>query len=351
MSAPSSPYQPYASSHANPQGPGDARPTALQILEDCNAIGNLKNKSILITGASSGIGVATAAALYQTGAQLFLTARDTNKLEQVIDCIVASTSSQSARPEAVEMRLESLASVRKGAQLVRSQTHSLNIIICNAGVMFVPQDTTEDGFEMHLGVNHFAHFLLFQELKPLLCQGAKEFGHLSRVVMVSSSGHRFSDILFDDVNFERNKYDAVVAYGQSKTANIYMATALTQRHAKDGIIGLSLHPGVIMETDIRRHMSDEAVKKLHDQTDPRLVKSTAQGIATTVWAAVSPYFEDVTNGGRYLSDVGECSPLDPNVKLAVGASGYAPHVHDEGKADRLWELSCEAVGMPNVAER
>lgn len=350
MSAPSSPYQPYASSHLNPQGPGDARPTALQILEECNAIGNLRNKSILITGASSGIGVATAAALYQTGAQLFLTARDTTKLEQVVDSIVADPSSQSPRPKAVEMRLESLASVRKGAQLVRSQTPSLNIIICNAGLMFVPQEVTEDGFEMHLGVNHFAHFLLFQELKPLLSRGAKTSGHLSRVVMVSSSGHRFSDISFDDMNFERSKYDAVVAYGQSKTANIYMATALTRRHAKDGIIGLSLHPGVIMETDIRRHMSDEAVKTLHDQTDPRLVKSTEQGIATTVWAAVSPHFEDIANCGRYLSDVGECSPLDPNVKLAVGASGYAPHVYDEGKAGRLWELSCEAVGMLNVAE-
>lgn len=212
--------------------------------------------------------------------------------------------------------------------------------------MFVPHETTRDGFEMHIGVNHFAHFLLFQQLKALLAQGAKESKSLSRVIMVSSSGHRFSDIIFDDMNFERSTYDAVAAYGQSKTANIYMATALMRRHAQDGIIGLSLHPGVIMDTHIRRHMSDEAVKRLHDQTDPCLVKSTEQGIATTVWAAVSPHFNDVANGGRHLSDVGECAPLIPDIKLAVVASGYAPHVYDAEKADKLWELSCKAVGIP-----
>jgi NADPH:quinone reductase-like Zn-dependent oxidoreductase len=89
MNIPSPPYQPYASVHKDPQGPGDARPTAHQILEDCNAISNLANKSILITGASSGIGIATAKAFYKTGAQLYLTARDVPKMEQIIDDIVA----------------------------------------------------------------------------------------------------------------------------------------------------------------------------------------------------------------------------------------------------------------------
>lgn len=342
------PYQPYASSHIDPQGPGDSRPTAQQILEDCNAIGNLTTKSILVTGASSGLGITTAAALYRTGAQLYLTSRDILKMERIIDDIVAEETSTSPnsfpRPRSVVMHLDSLASIREAAKTVRSQTQTLNAIICNAGVMFVPHDLTKDGFEAHLGVNHLAHFLLFQELKQLLILGAAQSKSLSRVVCVSSSGHRFSGINFEDINFDRSKYDDVVAYGQSKTANIYMASTLSKLHESDGIIGLSLHPGVIMETDVRRYMSEEAVAKLHSQTDLRQVKSAEQGIATTVWATVSPYFDDVSRGGRYLSDVGECFPMEPNIERAVGASGYAAHAYDGAKADRLWAWSCKAVG-------
>lgn len=344
----STPFQPYASSHIDPQGPGDSRPTAQQTLEDCNAIGNLTQKSILITGASSGLGVATAAALYRTGAQLYLTSRNIPKMERVIDDIVAEHSPTSRtsfpRPRSVEMHMDSFTSIREAAKIVSSQTQTLNAIICNAGVMFVPHEQTKDGFEAHLGVNHLAHFLLFQELKKLLVSGAAQSKSLSRVVCVSSSGHRFSGINFDDINFDQHEYDSVVAYGQSKTANIYMASTLSQLHKSDGIIGLSLHPGVIMETDVRRYMSEEAVEKLHSQTDLRQVKSAEQGVATTVWATVSPYFEDVSRSGRYLSDVGECSPMDPNMERAVGASGYVAHAYDEAKADMLWTWSCKAVG-------
>jgi NAD(P)-dependent dehydrogenase (short-subunit alcohol dehydrogenase family) len=342
-------YQPYTASHIDAQGPGDSRPTAQQILEDSNAIGNLTKKSILITGASSGLGIVTAAALYRTGAQLYLTTRDLPKMEQVIDGIVAEYTPAAAtsfpRPISVKLHMDSFKNVREAAKSVRSHTHTLNAIICNAGVMFVPHEPTEDGFEAHLGINHLAHFLLFQELKQLLIAGAAESKSLSRVVCVSSSGHRFSGIDFDDINFDRKEYDAVVAYGQSKTANIYMASTLSRLHKAEGIISLSLHPGVIMDTDVRRYMSEEAVANLHSQTDLRQVKSAEQGVATTVWAAVSPYFEDVSRSGQYLSDVGECPPMDPNVKRAVGASGYAAHAYDEAKAGRLWAWSCKAVDL------
>lgn len=185
--------------------------------------------------------------------------------------------------------------------------------------MFVPHEPTKDGFETHLGVNHPAHFLLIHELKQIFILGAAQSKSLSRVVCVNSSGHLFSGINFDDINFDRSEYDAVVAYGQSKTAIIYMTSTISQLYKTYGIIGLSLHPGMIMETHVRRYMSEEAVANLHNQTDPRQVKSAEQGVATTVWATVSPYFDDVSRGGRYLSDVEECSPMGPNIERAVGA--------------------------------
>lgn len=117
MPAPTTPYQPYADAHTKPSGPGDARPTALQIVKDCDAVGKLKGKTVLITGCSSGIGIETARALYAAGATLFLTARDMSKLEEVIEEIVASSNPGDApRPQGIEMRLDSLASVRKGAE-------------------------------------------------------------------------------------------------------------------------------------------------------------------------------------------------------------------------------------------
>jgi NAD(P)-dependent dehydrogenase (short-subunit alcohol dehydrogenase family) len=346
MGPPQSPFQPYAASYSNPTGPGDARPTAKQVIADCKAVGSLTGKAIVVTGAASGIGVATAAALYETGAQLFLTARDVPKLEHVIDGIVsASRSTDVPRPIPVEMHLDSLASVRRAAASIRSQTGTLSIIINNAGIMFVPFEKTEDGFESHLAVNHLAHFLLFQELRPLLAKTTKESGVKSRVICVSSSGHRFSSILFDNLNFENGNYNSTIAYGQSKTANIHMADTLTRLYGNQGIIGLSLHPGVILNTDIYRHMSKEALEDLDSKRDHKQIKSLEQGAATTVWAAVSPHFEDVGNGGRYLSDVGECPPMDASKTGVVGVSGYAPHAYDVESADRLWELSCKAVGI------
>lgn len=130
MPAPTEPYQPYADVHVKPNGPGDARPTALQIVKDCNALGKLKGKTVLITGCSSGIGVETARALYAAGATLFLTARDMTKLEKVVGEIVeGAEASDVPRPQGVEMRLDSLASMRKGAaEFEKGSRGKLNIL-------------------------------------------------------------------------------------------------------------------------------------------------------------------------------------------------------------------------------
>ncbi|WPH04845.1 hypothetical protein R9X50_00774200 [Acrodontium crateriforme] len=360
MPAPTTPFQPYASLHTTLDGPGDARPTALQIIKDSNLLGSgLKGKSILITGCSSGIGVETARALYAAGATLYLTARDIPKLEKVIDDIVANPTGEAKdatfktaqgvpRPVTIELHLDSLAGVRKGiAEFEAKSKGELNILIENAGVMACPYNLTVDGLETQIGTNHFAHFVLFQAVKPLLLATAEKTNTLSRVVTVSSAGHRFGGINFDDIHYtaDPSKYSKWGAYGQSKTANIYLANAIHRRYGNKGLTALSVHPGGIM-TELGRHLDEADVKQLAPggwDDFAKIFKNPEQGAATTVWAAVSAHFDDVKNGGRYCADVGECGPAP--AEAAPGANGYAPHAYDEASEEKLWKLSCETVGI------
>ncbi|KAK0942222.1 hypothetical protein LTR29_006303 [Friedmanniomyces endolithicus] len=349
MPAPTTPFQPYAAVHKQTNGPGDARPTSLQIVEDSNLVGKLSSKTILITGCSAGIGVDTARALYETGAKLLLTARDVPKLNKIIDDIVANATHNKSgpRPEAIEIHLDSLASVRQGAEAIKSKSEGkLNILIANAGVMAAPLGKTAEGFESQIGTNHFAHFLLFQLLKPSLLQTAKDSGTLSRVITVSSSGHRMSSVRFEDMFWDKdpNSYNKWLGYGQSKTANVWMANAIHRRYADKGLIGLSLHPGAILTTDLKRHMVPEDYAPFGDMAlFEKMSKSASQGAATTVWAAVSPHFDDIANGGRYLDDVGESGPV--GVGAGVGDGGYAGWAYEEAGEERLWGVSCRAVGV------
>jgi len=140
--------------------------------------------------------------------------------------------------------------------------------------MFVPFTKVIDGLESHLAVNHLAHFLLFQELYLLLGRTAERSVTKSRVISVSSSGHHFSEILFDNLNFEReDSYDSIIAYGQSTTANIYMANSISRVYAQQNIVGLYVHPGVILGTDIYRHMSAESLISLDKKRERRHIKS------------------------------------------------------------------------------
>ena len=157
MAPPTDPYRPYLDSHKDPKGPGDARPDTIKILKDNDAIGALKGKTVLITGCSSGIGVETARAMYEAGATVFAAARDMKKLDGVIEDIVknAQFNKDGPKPQAVELHLDSLEGVRKGAEQFKQKSDKLNILINNAGVMAAPFGTTKDGLETQIGVNHF----------------------------------------------------------------------------------------------------------------------------------------------------------------------------------------------------
>ncbi|KAF1987943.1 NAD(P)-binding protein [Aulographum hederae CBS 113979] len=346
MPAPVSPFQPYASVHVKTNGPGDARPSSFQVVQDEKAIGALKGRTVLITGCSSGIGVETARALYETGATLFLTARDMPKLEKVIEEIVSTAkyNKDGPRPQPIEIDLSSLDSVRKGAADFKSKSKQLNILINNAGVMACPFGKTQDGFETQIGTNHFAHFLLFAEVKDLLLQSAKESGIPSRGINVSSAGHRAGGILFDNMNFENGGYEKFRSYGQSKTANIYMANSIHRHFADQGLHGLSLHPGAIM-TELARHMTAEDEKLFGPEGMKGLLpimKNPSQGAATTVWAAVSKRFDDADNGGRYLAEVGESGPVTEG-GMVPGGTGYCPHAYDEEAEEKLWKVTQEIL--------
>lgn len=343
MPAPSQPYQPYGSLHDHPQGPGDKRPTWEKILRDLELHDNqLAGKVFFITGCSGGLGLETARALHETGVDIFMTARKSKEgpTKEAIETI-RSNSHGKGRLKMIMMDLASLTSVRAGVETFLELSSTLNGLILNAGIMMCPKGTTEDGFETHMGTNHFGHFLLFKLLQDtLLASATKE--HASRVVLVSSNGHYNSGIRFNDMNWENDAYQPLPAYGQSKTANIYMASSIERHFGRKNLHATSVHPGGIYETGIARYQTEESIGDDFDWDSLRtLLKSTAQGAATTVWAAVAPHFND--NGGVYLADVGECGPAVKGANQA--AAGYVEHTYDEVAEERFWALSHELLKL------
>ncbi|KAK2015920.1 short chain dehydrogenase [Colletotrichum eremochloae] len=326
----------YATAHGNPQGPGDARPTALQVVEDEGLVGKLGGTVVLITGANAGIGLETARAVHATGATLFLTARDANKAQQAIDGVRNGPGPKSDAPiHTIELRLDSLASVRSAAADFLSRSSKLNVLILNAGVAITPEGRTEDGFETQFGTNHLGHFLLFQLLKPaLLASSTSQFQ--SRVISVSSKAHYRSNICLDDINFEKETYDPWIAYARSKTANIFFAKELEKRYGSQGLHALSLHPGVIATNLLQYAPQDEADALMNSEAMKPVIKSIPQGAATTTYAALSPEWEG--RGGKYLSDLVEQGP-------SADRTGYAQWIDDEKLSKELWEKSNELVGF------
>ncbi|KAL9594893.1 MAG: hypothetical protein Q9219_006770 [cf. Caloplaca sp. 3 TL-2023] len=326
----------YADVHARQNGPGDARPTALDIVMDEGLEGKLSDKAVLITGCSSGIGIETAKAMAATGAKVFCTVRDVNKGEAALAGIL-----KPGQVELIEMDLNSLESVRQAAKDVLSKTQTLNVLINNAGIMAVPEIVkTADGFESQFGTNHLAHFLLFQLLKPtILASSTPEMN--SRVICLSSSGHRGGPVQIGNYNFEKGGYSPWGAYGNSKSANIYMANEIERRHGNQGLHGLSVMPGGI-KTGLQGFVSD-AIWETPGVKE--MMKSPAQGASTTVYAALSKDWEG--KGGRYLEDCAESPPVAPDAGST--AVGYAPYAYDEKDAKQLWVDSCQMVGVADDA--
>jgi NAD(P)-dependent dehydrogenase (short-subunit alcohol dehydrogenase family) len=260
--------------------------------------------------------------------------RDLAKGKRAADTIRATIPD--ARLELRELDLASLASVRACADQLLAEGKPLHLLIANAGIMACPQGVTEDGFETQFGTNHLGHFVFVNRLLPLVLAGAP-----SRIVVLSSSGHRFSDVDLEDPGFERTPYDPWVAYGRAKTANALFAVALDARLRARGVRATSVHPGGI-QTELGRHMTPQTLQALTNRVSNQQGtfkwKTIPQGAATTVWAAVVADSAEI--GGRYCEDchVAELT-TDP-----VAMAGVRAHALDPAKAEALWSKSEELVG-------
>ncbi|KAF3921763.1 hypothetical protein AA313_de0200577 [Arthrobotrys entomopaga] len=327
-----SPDSKYYSVHVTPRGVNDARPTALSIIHDENLEGKWPDKTILITGGNAFIGAETTRALHATGATIYITVRDTAKGQEAITEIMKSDPSNQASIHMITMHLDDLTSVRQGAiEFLQQSGNKLNLLICNAGVMATPYGLTKDGFETQFATNYLSHFLLFQLLKPaLLASSTPEYN--SRVIMLASESHRQGEVNFDDYTF-KSGYHPIKAYGQAKTAEMYMANTIDRRFGNAGLHALSVHPGAI-HSNITAHVRKIAEPMWQIPSVKAREKSAAQGAATSVYAAVSKEWEG--KGGRYLSNCMEMGPFQGKEGIEVMDEGYAAWVYDEAKQDRLW---------------
>ena len=306
---------------------------AAEIAEDHDLTG----RTVVITGAATGIGIETAKALAAAGAEVTIAVRNREAGEKAAAGINADIGAERVKVGALD--LSDLASV---AGFVSAWGDApLNVLINNAGVMACPQSYTANDLEMQVGTNHFGHFLLGVGLTRALMNGAEE-GRSARLVSLSSSGHRRGGINWDDVHYRTRPYDKWESYGQSKTANALFAVGYHKRFADLGITANSVMPGGIM-TPLQRHMAREEMIALGWMNAEGVVregfKTPAQGASTSVWAAIGSELEGV--GGLYLENLAQAVPFDP----ADPYQGVMPHALDPESAERLWALSEDTTGV------
>ncbi|XP_061414468.1 retinol dehydrogenase 13-like isoform X1 [Lethenteron reissneri] len=289
----------------------------------CRSLARMDGKTVVITGANTGIGKETAVDLARRGARVVLACRDEGKAQAAAD----EVRQRSGNSDVVVERLDlaSLASVREFSRRLHDTEKRLDVLVNNAGLMRCPKWKTEDGFEMQFGVNHLGHFLLTNLVLDMLQKSAP-----SRVINVSSLAHTRGKIHFDDINLDQN-YNPGTSYNQSKLANVLFTRELARRLQGTGVTVNSLHPGVV-KTEVGRHVLDGVAAWKCAMLYPLvllLLKTPPQGAQTSIYCAVAEELEDVS--GLYFSD---CAPKD-----------VAPQGKDDDTARRLWELSARMVGM------
>lgn len=296
-----------------------------------------KGKHVIVTGANTGLGEETARALAAHGAIVTLTSRSVANGESAIAGIKAKHPD--AKVSLLQLDLGDLASVKKGAEAFIARGEPLHILINNAGVMACPRDLTKDGFETQFGVNHLGHFYFTKLLLDTLARsGTAE--EPARVVNLSSMGNYLfgpsEGIFFDDIDGSKN-YNSWVRYGQSKLANILFTREMDRRMKAENrnVISVSVHPGAILGTDLKRHMGlMNSLSMIWSLNSGMLIpaltdgyKTIATGSSTSVVAALSPTIE---RGLHYAN-------------CQVDTVKVHPRASDEALSKRLWEFSEELI--------
>lgn len=297
---------------------------------------DLTGKETIVTGGYSGIGYETARALAHAGARVVIAGRDPARGNRAVGELRAATDNEKIvfRP----LDLSSMRSVTTWARKHAATGKPLHILINNAGVMAPPLTRTAEGFESQFGVNHLAHHAFTVGLLPCLRAAAG-----ARVVCLTSSAHRRSDIHYQDPNYRHRPYDAWDAYGQSKTANALFTVAFAARFGTGRVTANAVMPGAI-HTPLQRHLSQTDLRERGwTDADGNLIaagwKTPQQGAATTVWAAVASELQSVS--GRYLEDCAIAEPWTDEGPMPRGR--HLPYALDKDNAERLWELSAQML--------
>lgn len=310
-----------------------ARSTGAEVL----AALELAGKTAIVTGGYSGLGLETTRALAAKGVTVIVPVRSPEK----------ATESLAGVPGPVRtapLDLADLGSVRAFADAMLRDLPRLDLLINNAGVMACPETRVGPGWEAQFGVNHMGHFALTKALLPLLGRTAG-----ARVVALSSTGHKISDIRWDDIQFRRDAYDKWKAYGQAKTANALFANALSRRLRDGGGLAFAVHPGGIF-TPLQRHLPKEemiALGWIGEDGEPSQLaragfKTPEQGAATTLWAATSPLLEG--KPGVYCEDCDVAAPTEIGSPMAR-YRGVNAHACSDESAERLWAISEELLAQ------
>jgi NAD(P)-dependent dehydrogenase (short-subunit alcohol dehydrogenase family) len=280
---------------------------------------DLHGKNVVVTGASSGIGLETARALAGKGARVIMVVRSEQRGEAAIAAIKLGVPD--ARLELVLGDLYSLAETRKAGAEIRTRIDKLDVLVNNAGLIHTTRALTGDGLEKTFALNHLAAFLISYELRDLLAAAAP-----ARIVTVSSMGHKFARVRWDDLPYCANGYSETRVYGNSKLCNIWFARESARRLAARGVTSNALHPGAVASNF---GASGSALYRIGTKIARPFLLTSEKGARTSIFLASAPEVSGVS--GEYFV---RCKPATPSREA-----------RDDASASRLWQLSEQLCGV------
>jgi NAD(P)-dependent dehydrogenase (short-subunit alcohol dehydrogenase family) len=274
-------------------------------------------KSVVITGASSGIGLETARVLASRGYRVIMVVRNQAKAEAARDAIVTATPGAAVDIVLADLYLQ--ADVRRAGAEIRSRFAPIDVLVNNAGLIHARRELTSDGIEKTFALNHIAAFLLTHELRDHIVEAG-------RVVTVSSGGHRFAVVRWDDLARQERWTNATLVYGASKLCNLWFTREAARRFGARRITCNALHPGAVATSF---GASGSAIFRAGIRIARPFLRTVEQGAETAIYLASAPEVGGTT--GAYFID---CKPATPSRAA-----------RDDDSARRLWELSEQLTGV------